>query len=60
MAVRFEIKLSENKQFYFVLISGNNEVIAMSEMYTTKAMCKNGIAAVKRDAPNAPILDTTI
>ena len=55
---RFEIKKSSNGKFYFNLRSkGNGEVIATSEMYNAKQSCKDGIEAVKRDAPNADIED---
>ncbi len=58
---KFEIKKSSNSKFYFNLRSkGNGEIIATSEMYESKQNCKNGIAAVKRDAPNAEVEDTTI
>ena len=57
---KFEIKKSSNDKFYFNLKSkGNGEIIATSEMYNSKQSCKNGIAAVKRDAPNAEIEDLT-
>ncbi len=58
---KFEIKKSSNDKFFFVLKSkGNSEVIATSEMYESKQGCKIGIAAVKRDASNAEIVDTTV
>ena len=58
---KFEIKKSSNDKFYFNLRSkGNGEIIAISEMYNSKQACKNGIAAVKRDAPVAEIDDTTL
>ena len=58
---KFEIKKSSNSKFYFNLKSkGNGEIIATSEMYNSKQSCKDGIAAVKRDARDAEIDDTTI
>lgn len=58
---KFEIKKSKNGEFYFNLRSkGNGEIIATSEMYGSKQSCKNGIAAVKRDAPEAEIEDLTV
>lgn len=55
---KFEIKKSSNGKFYFNLRSkGNGQVIATSEMYNSKQSCKDGIEAVKRDAPNATIED---
>ncbi len=59
MAAEFEIRRAQDDQFYFVLQAENNEIVATSEMYTTKAAAKNGIEAVKRVAPTAPINDTT-
>ena len=50
MAARYEIKKAKNGQFYINLRAGNNEIILTSEMYTTKASAKNGIASVKKNA----------
>ena len=35
----------------FDLKAGNGEIIANSEVYTTKAACLNGIESVKKNAP---------
>ncbi len=53
------MKLSKDKQFYFVLIAPNGEIIATSEMYKTKQSCKKGIEAVKRYV-TAPTKDLTL
>lgn len=45
--------------FKFDLKAGNGEVIATSEVYTTKAACEKGIASVKKNAPAAGIEDQT-
>ena len=37
----------------FNLKAGNGEVIATSEGYKSKASCLNGIASVKKNAPDA-------
>ncbi len=44
----------------FDLKAGNGEVIATSEVYTTKDACMNGIASVKKNAPVAAIEDQTV
>ena len=44
----------------FDLKAGNGEVIATSEVYTTEAACKNGIASVTKNAPVAAIEDQTV
>ncbi len=56
---QFEINESDDGQFYFTLKAANNEIIATSEMYTSKQNCQNGIKSVKTNAPNAEIVDTT-
>ena len=55
----FEINKSTDGQFYFTLKAQNHEVIATSEMYTTKENCQNGINSVKTNAPNATVVDNT-
>lgn len=44
----------------FDLKAGNGEVIATSEVYTTEAACKNGIASVTKNAAIAAIEDQTV
>lgn len=44
----------------FDLKAANGEVIATSEVYTTKDACLNGIASVKKNAPVAAIEDQTV
>ncbi len=43
----FVIKQAKNKQYYFVLKSGNHQVVLQSEMYTTKAAAKSTIESIK-------------
>lgn len=43
----------------FDLKAGNGEVIATSEVYTTRAACLKGLASVRRNAPNAGVVDLT-
>ena len=44
----------------FDLKAGNGEVIATSEVYTTKSACENGIESVRRNAPVAALEDQTV
>ncbi|MBO5351908.1 MAG: YegP family protein, partial [Lachnospiraceae bacterium] len=39
----------------FDLKATNGQVIATSEVYTTDAACKNGIASVQKNAPVANV-----
>ena len=44
----------------FNLKAGNGETIATSEVYTSEAACRKGIASVIRNAPIAPVEDQTV
>ncbi|EOX1789773.1 MULTISPECIES: YegP family protein [Vibrio] len=55
---KYELKKSSNNQFYFVLKATNGQVIATSEMYTTKQNAINGIESVKANA-NSQTVDLT-
>jgi uncharacterized protein YegP (UPF0339 family) len=55
----FKAETAKNGQFYFVLKAGNGEEIGRSETYTTEAAMKNGIASVKKNAPDAKVDDLT-
>ncbi len=44
----------------FDLKAGNGQVIATSEVYTTRAACENGIESVRKNAPIANIEDQTV
>ena len=55
---KFVVK-ETNTGIKFDLKAGNGEVIATSEVYTTEAACKNGIASVQKNAPVASIEDQT-
>lgn len=47
-------------QHYFVLVASNGEPIGCSEMYSSRQAMENGIQAVKRVGPTAPVEDTTL
>ena len=44
----------------FDLKATNGEVIATSEVYTTEAACKAGIASVQKNAPKAAVENQTV
>ncbi len=50
---KFEMYQDKAGEFRFRLKARNGQVIAVSEGYTTKASCENGIASVKKNAPEA-------
>jgi hypothetical protein len=53
MAGKFEIYKDKAGEFRFRLkADGNWEIILVSEGYTTKSSCENGIESVKENAPH--------
>lgn len=54
---RFDRKTASNGQFYFTLTAANGQVIGKSEMYKATASREKGIESVKRNAPDAPIVE---
>lgn len=57
--VYYSKKVASNGQYFFTLSATNGQVVGVSEMYTTETARNNGIAAVKRDAPDALVVDLT-
>jgi uncharacterized protein YegP (UPF0339 family) len=57
MAAKFELKKTASGKFHFNLKAGNNEIIASSEMYESKAAAKNGIESVRSNAAGAALDD---
>ncbi|MFZ5956702.1 YegP family protein [Pseudomonas knackmussii] len=53
----FELKEASNGKHYFVLKATNGQVVGQSQMYGSRASAENGVAAVKRYAPDAGISD---
>jgi len=49
-----------NSGIKFDLKARNGEVIATSEVYTTEAACRNGIASVQKNAPEAAVENQTV
>ena len=55
----FERKTSAAGEPYFVLKAANGQVIGQSQMYSAASAMENGIASVKVNAPDAPVVDMT-
>ena len=56
---RYERKTSKKDEPYFVLKAASGDIIGQSEMYTAAASMENGIASVKKNAPDAVLKDLT-
>lgn len=56
---RYERKTSSNGKPFFNLKAGNGQVIGNSELYESEASRENGIESVKKNAPDATVVDET-
>ena len=54
---KFEVYKGKNDNYYFRLKASNGEIIATGEGYTTKAGCLKGIESVKKNAPDASVVE---
>lgn len=54
---KFELYQDKAGEFRFRLKARNGEVIAVSEGYKAKASCLNGIESVRKNAPDATVVD---
>ncbi len=52
---RYEIRESSLKEPYFVLKAANNQIIGVSEMYSSMAACRNGIKSVQANGSTETI-----
>ena len=56
----FDRKVATNGQNFFVLKAANGETVGKSETYSSSSAMTKGIASVKRNAPQARLVDTTL
>lgn len=54
---RYERKESSNGKYYFNLKATNGQVIGSSQMYQSEDSRDNGIESVKRNAPEAEVVE---
>ena len=54
---KFEVYTDKAGEFRFRLKARNGEIIAVSEGYKAKASCLNGIESVRKNAPEAEVVD---
>ena len=54
---KFEMYTDKAGEFRFRLKATNGQIIAVSEGYTSKAGCENGIESVKKNAVDAEIVE---
>jgi len=56
---RFDRLTAKNGSPYFNLKAGNGQIIGNSEMYSSTDAMENGIASIKKNAPDASIEDNS-
>ncbi len=56
---RYDRLISKSEKPYFVLKAANHQVIGQSQMYESEAGRDNGIESVKKNAPDAEVVDLT-
>lgn len=56
MAAKFEIYKDKADKWRFRLKASNGEIIAVGEAYSSKKSCENGVASVKKNAPEAEVI----
>ncbi|MCM1149471.1 MAG: YegP family protein [Butyricicoccus sp.] len=54
---KFEVYVDKAGEYRFRLKARNGETVAASEGYKAKASCLNGIESVRKNAPEAPVVD---
>ena len=54
---RFEKKTAKDGRFYFSLNASNGQQIGKSQMYKSESGRNNGIDSVKRNAPDAKVVE---
>ncbi len=54
---KFEVYKDKKGEFRFRLKATNGQIIAVGEGYTTLANCLNGVESVKKNAPDAEIVE---
>ena len=53
---KFEIYTDKRGEFRFRLKAANGQIVAVGEGYKAKASCKNGIASIVKNAPEAAVV----
>ena len=54
---KFEVYEDKGGEYRFRLKATNGQIIAVSEGYKAKASCMNGIESVKKNAPEAEVVE---
>lgn len=58
MAGKFEMYKNASGEYRFRLKASNGQIIATGQGYKSKAACIKGIESVKKNAPEAEVVET--
>ena len=58
MAGKFELFTDKAGKYRFNLKAGNGQIIASSEAYESKSAALNGIESIRKNAPDAPVVES--
>ena len=53
---KYEVYMDKSEEFRFRLKARNGQIVAVSEGYTSMKNCLKGIASVKKNAVDAPVV----
>ncbi len=57
MSGKFELYTDKSGKYRFRLKASNGQVIASGQAYASKESCKKGIESLKKNAPDAEIVE---
>ncbi len=57
---KFEVSVNDKGGYHFVLKATNGQVIATSQVYQSKGSCLDGIESVRKNAPEAEVVDLSV
>jgi uncharacterized protein YegP (UPF0339 family) len=57
--MKFVVRRNKAGEFFWQLVGGNGEVMAVSESMPRKQSCLDSIESVKRDAAGGDVVDRT-
>ena len=56
---RFDVHQEKSGKYRFSLKAANGEIIGQSQAYASEASCRKGIASVKKNSADSPVVEIT-
>lgn len=54
---KYELYIDKSGEFRFRLKDKNGDILAVGEGYKSKANCNNGVTSIKKNAPDAEVIE---